>query len=85
MTMTDAEGLLQQQRLLSRRMIRELVPASDMTLWRWERDGLFPRHVSINGRNYWFLDEINDWLDRKSRDRNITSSAAPDSGDGHDR
>jgi hypothetical protein len=41
------------ERLLPRRELRGLVPVSDMTIWRWERDGLFPRHLSINGRNYW--------------------------------
>ena len=36
------------ERLLPRRELRGLVPVSDMTIWRWERDGLFPRHLSIN-------------------------------------
>jgi predicted DNA-binding transcriptional regulator AlpA len=34
---------------------------SDMTLWRWVRDGVIPHPVKINGRNYWReadLDEI---------------------------
>jgi predicted DNA-binding transcriptional regulator AlpA len=39
------------------------VPVSDMTIWRWERNGAFPRHLSINGRNYWRLSEIADWID----------------------
>lgn len=53
------------ERLLPRRELRGLVPVSDMTIWRWERDGLFPRHLSINGRNYWRLSEISDWIDRQ--------------------
>jgi predicted DNA-binding transcriptional regulator AlpA len=55
------------ERLLPRRELRRLVPVSDMTIWRWERDGLFPRHVSINGRNYWRLSEISEWMDRQQR------------------
>jgi predicted DNA-binding transcriptional regulator AlpA len=51
------------ERLLPRRELRSLVPVSDMTIWRWERDGVFPRHLSINGRNYWRLSEIADWID----------------------
>jgi predicted DNA-binding transcriptional regulator AlpA len=50
---------------LPRRELRSLVPVSDMTIWRWERDGVFPRHLSINGRNYWRLSEISDWIDRQ--------------------
>jgi predicted DNA-binding transcriptional regulator AlpA len=29
------------------------VPVSDMTIWRWEKDGLFPKHIAIGGRNFW--------------------------------
>lgn len=52
-------------RLVPRRELRRLVPVSDMTIWRWERDSLFPRHVSINGRNYWRYSEIADWIARQ--------------------
>ena len=54
-----------EERLLPRRELRRIVPVSDMTIWRWERDGLFPRHVSINGRNYWRLSEVSDWIERQ--------------------
>ena len=54
-------------RLLPRRELRTFVPVSDMTIWRWERNGLFPRHLSINGRNYWRLSELSDWMDRQQR------------------
>ena len=52
----------QQERLLNRRQLRQIIERSDMTVWRWEKDGLFPRHVSINGRNYWRASEIENWL-----------------------
>ncbi len=61
------------ERLLPRRELRRLVPVSDMTIWRWEHSGLFPRHVSINGRNYWRLTEISDWMDRQHRGRSVGS------------
>ena len=38
-----------------------------MTIWRWERDGLFPRHLLINGRNYWRLSELRNWMDQQKR------------------
>jgi predicted DNA-binding transcriptional regulator AlpA len=53
------------ERLLPRRELRTLVPVSDMTIWRWERDGFFPRHLSINSRNYWRLSEVREWMDRQ--------------------
>jgi predicted DNA-binding transcriptional regulator AlpA len=55
------------ERLLPRRELRSLIPVSDMTIWRWEQDGLFPRHLLINGRNYWRLSEIRDWIGRQER------------------
>jgi predicted DNA-binding transcriptional regulator AlpA len=55
------------ERLLPRRELRSLMPVSDMTIWRWERDGLFPRHLLINGRNYWRLSELREWMDQRER------------------
>ena len=56
-----------QERFLPRRELRALIPVSDMTIWRWERDGLFPRHLLINGRNYWRLSELRDWMSSQKR------------------
>lgn len=61
----DKNHRTMKERLLPRRELRSLVPVSDMTIWRWERDGVFPRHLSINGRNYWRLSEVFDWIDRQ--------------------
>src|SRR4029079_11816166 len=55
------------ERLLPRRELRALVPVSEMTIWRWERNGVFPRHLSINGRNYWRLSEVREWIARQKR------------------
>lgn len=55
------------ERLLSRKLLRQLVTVSDMTIWRWERAGIFPRHFTINSRNYWLLSEVKDWLADQKR------------------
>jgi len=55
------------ERLLPRRELRTLVPVSDMTIWRWERGGHFPRHLSVNGRNYWLLSELRVWMAAQQR------------------
>jgi predicted DNA-binding transcriptional regulator AlpA len=67
------------ERLLPRRELRILVPVSDMTIWRWERVGLFPRHLSINGRNYWRLSELRAWMDCQAR-----ADSSPRADDGAD-
>ena len=67
--------------LLPRRALLKMVPVSDMTIYRWERDGIFPRHFSINGRNYWRLSEVQQWMDGQVR---AETPAMPDGGDRHE-
>lgn len=39
------------------------IVVSHMTLWRWERKGLFPKRVRIGPRRVaWRADEIEAWL-----------------------
>mgnify|MGYP002778998995 CR=1 FL=1 len=49
-------------RRYNRSQLRQLWPVSDMTVWRAERQGGFPEHVTINRRNYWPADEVDAWL-----------------------
>jgi len=53
------------------------VPVSDMTIWRWERDGQFPRHLSVNGRNYWLLSEVRMWMAGQQRSGGSGGAEAP--------
>ena len=43
--------------------LRELIPVSPMTIWRWEKAGDFPKHFQINNHNYWRLSEVLNWID----------------------
>jgi predicted DNA-binding transcriptional regulator AlpA len=45
-----------------------MVPVSDMTIWRWERDGRFPRHLTVHGRNYWLFSEVARWIAAQKRE-----------------
>ena len=45
-------------RLISRRELRERVPVSDMTIWRWQQAGIFPGPIRIGGRNFWRASEV---------------------------
>ena len=69
---TDQSVLLKRisqsgERLLPRRELRALIPVSDMTIYRWQRGRQFPRHLSVNGRNYWLLSEVQEWIARQKR------------------
>jgi predicted DNA-binding transcriptional regulator AlpA len=48
-----------------------------MTIWRWERDGSFPQHLVVHGRNYWLYSEVKDWIASQKR-----RNAAPAAGSG---
>jgi predicted DNA-binding transcriptional regulator AlpA len=50
----------------------ELIPVSQMTFWRWQRDPKvgFPAPVKLgkNGRNYWWLPDVMGWLASRGRE-----------------
>jgi prophage regulatory protein len=43
--------------------LKKKVPASRSTIFRWEKQGLFPRHFSL-GKNSvaWLLSDVEKWL-----------------------
>jgi hypothetical protein len=53
-------------RYINRAQLRTLIPASDMTLWRWQRNPkvAFPAAVKLgdDGRNYWWLPAVRAWM-----------------------
>lgn len=61
------------ERLLTREMLREIVPISDMGLWRWLRAGKFPAPIKFNGRNYWRASEVQSWIESRASSRQVTS------------
>jgi predicted DNA-binding transcriptional regulator AlpA len=54
-----------QLRYINRAELRAIIPVSDMTIWRWERDPAvaFPAPVKFgaDGRNFWWLPAIEAW------------------------
>jgi prophage regulatory protein len=49
---------------------RRLVPVSDVTIWRMERRGEFPRRIRVSpGRVAWRRSEIEQWLEQRSSTR----------------
>src|SRR5947207_8456967 len=59
-----------EERYLNREQLRVLVPASDMTIWRWVRDPnvAFPPPVKLgaDGRNYWWLPSVRAWAQQRT-------------------
>ena len=43
---------------------------SDVTIWRLEKAGKFPRRITLGGNSVgWFESEVNAWLAAKAADR----------------
>jgi predicted DNA-binding transcriptional regulator AlpA len=59
----EAEVPSQMHRFMNRRQLRDRIPVSDMTIWRWMKAGIFPKPIKINGRNYWRSNEIDSFLE----------------------
>ena len=43
--------------------VLDITKKSASTIWRWERDGLFPQRHQIGPRSVaWYSDEVDQWL-----------------------
>lgn len=52
-------------KLITAKALREIVPVTDMTFWRWEQSETlgFPKPIRIQKRRYWREDEVLAWLE----------------------
>jgi prophage regulatory protein len=57
-------------RLISAAERREMIPYSDMHIWRLEKQGRFPRRIRIGpNRVAWRLSEILEWINARAAER----------------
>ncbi len=60
----------QGDRIISAKERRELVPYSDMHIWRLERDDKFPRRIPLGGNRVgWSLREVQEWIEQRKAGR----------------
>ncbi len=55
--------------LLSTSDVQKIAPVSNVTLWRWVRDGKFPAPIQVSKNNFWRSDEVGAWMDEMSLKR----------------
>lgn len=49
-----------------------MLGVSDPSIYRWERDGKFPKRIQLGGHSVgWLLSEVEAWLAAKAAARNI--------------
>lgn len=44
--------------LINRKQLKQIIPISTMTIWRWERDGRLPQHLTIGHTSFWKLTDV---------------------------
>lgn len=49
--------------LLSLAQVLKKVPVTRQTLYNWEKAGIFPKRITIGGRTFWLLSEVDPWID----------------------
>lgn len=61
------------ERFLSEAQVRQRVPISRVSLWRWESQGAFPKRVKLGDtRVGWSKSEINEWIEARKAARGKT-------------
>ena len=60
------DGDFDSYRLINSAQLRKILPASQMSIWRWERQGILPKHFNIGGRKYWRLKKILEVIELRS-------------------
>jgi predicted DNA-binding transcriptional regulator AlpA len=67
-----ARGLPSDERYVGSAELLQIIPISEMTLWRWQRDRRvnFPKPVKLgaNGRNFWWLPTVRAWQRRRTEE-----------------
>lgn len=58
------------QRVLRKPELMGRIGLSDVTLWRMEQEGKFPRRIRLGGNSVgWLSAEIDDWLQERMENR----------------
>lgn len=61
-----------QERILRKRELLNMIGLSDATVWRMERDGKFPKRLRLGGNSCgWLRSEIYEWMDQLSAAREV--------------
>lgn len=60
-----------QIRVIKKPELRQKIPASDVTIWRWEKQNKFPKRIVLGGNSVgWIESEVDEWLAKKMAERN---------------
>lgn len=60
---------MQETKVVRFKELQKIVPVSRSTIFRWEKQSLFPKHFSI-GKNSvaWLLSDVETWLLNRAKE-----------------
>ena len=62
--MTHQRTFKESNRIISINELSQLLSKSRVSLWRWERDGILPKPIKVQGRTLgWRESAILEWLE----------------------
>ena len=57
-------------RIIRGRELRQIVPYSEMQIWRKEKAGTFPKRIRLGANRVgWSLHEVLDWIEARKAER----------------
>ena len=57
--------VIPQEKIIRPKELSEMIGVSRTSLWRFERDGNFPKHINLGVRSIgWRLSEIYIWMEQ---------------------
>lgn len=63
-----------EERIVSARERREIIPYSDMHVWRLEQAGQFPKRIRLGANRVgWSLRELQNWISSRKADRDASA------------
>ncbi|WP_299980052.1 AlpA family transcriptional regulator [Desulfobacula sp.] len=61
---------METNRIIRKPELFKLIGVSDTTIWRWEKDGLFPKRVALGPNSSgWLESEVAAWFETKAIER----------------
>jgi prophage regulatory protein len=61
---------MERNRIIRKKEVLDLVGLSDVSVWRWERAGKFPKRIQLGGNSVgWLESEIQAWIQNRANNR----------------
>jgi len=61
---------MEQDRVMRKKEVLAIVGLSDVSVWRQERAGTFPKRLRLGGNSVgWLKSEIDGWLQQRAAER----------------